>query len=354
MKRIGNFWDKVCSMDNLIEAHKNARKDKLFYQEVKMVDSNPEKYLKKIQDMLINKTYIVSPYIHKTITDRGKVREVYKLPYFPDRIIQWALMLQITDMFESYFVSWSCASRPNKGITYASNILKTYLRQDPQGTKYCLKLDIHKFYPSIDRKICKSLVRKKIKDKEALWLIDLIIDSHTESGLPIGSYLSQYLANFYLTEFDHWLKEQKHVKYIVRYMDDIVILSDNKKYLHKLKKDIEDYLNNKLNLHLNNKWQIFPVDARGIDFLGFLHYHNHKYKLRKKTCKRYKKLCLSIQKKIRKGQPLTYSDWCACNSYRGWLKWCNSNGLYFKYLYPLEPYLKEYYLIEIKGKGGKE
>lgn len=88
MKRLNNIYEKIYDMDNLREAHRNARKDKLFYKEVKMVDSNPDFYLGQIQEMLINKTYQVSPYIHQTVSDRGKVREVYKLPYFPDRIIQ--------------------------------------------------------------------------------------------------------------------------------------------------------------------------------------------------------------------------------------------------------------------------
>ena len=103
MKRYGNIYSKIYDMDNLKFAHKNARKDKLFYKEVKMVDSNEEYYLKQIQDMLINKTYKVSKYEVSIINDKGKERELMKLPYFPDRIIQWAIMLQIEQIFTNTF-----------------------------------------------------------------------------------------------------------------------------------------------------------------------------------------------------------------------------------------------------------
>ena len=136
-----------------------------------------------------------------------------------------------------------------------------------------------------------------------MWLLDLIIDSHNE-GLPIGSYLSQYLANFYLSYFDHWLIEQKKVKYVIRYMDDIIILSDNKKFLHQLRKDIEIYLNNELDLKLKDNWQVYPVESRGIDFVGYKSYHTHRL-LRKKTKKRFIKSMIKIDKYLLTHKTLT-------------------------------------------------
>lgn len=347
MKRLGNIWDKVCDLDNLKEAHKEARKDKLFYNDVQMVDSDPDKYLKIIQEQLINKTYEVSPYKYKIIIDMGKQREIYKLPYFPDRIIQWALMLQIQDYLEKTMIASVCASRPKKGITYAHHLLLEYLREFPEETVYCMQLDIHKFYPSINKEICKQKIAKKIKDKDALWLINKIIDSHQESGIPIGSYLSQYLANFYLNDFDHWLKEQKHQKFYIRYMDDIVILGSNKEELHKLHKEIEEYLAN-LDLELNKKWQIYPIDKRAIDFVGFT--HNHEVtRLRKSSAKRLKKKFRRVLHKVRTGKNITYNEWCSFNSYKGWLFRCDAGSLYAKYLWPLEGAMHQYYLKNIKN-----
>jgi hypothetical protein len=107
--------------------------------------------------------------------------------------------------------------------------LNKYLK-DIEGTKYCLKIDIKKFFPNINHNILKKLLRRKIKDNDLLWLLDEIIDSiDGDIGVPIGNYLSQYFANFYLAYFDHWLKEEKKVRYVIRYMDDIVCLTSIKR-----------------------------------------------------------------------------------------------------------------------------
>jgi len=136
-----------------------------------------------------------------------------------------------------------------------------------------LKLDIKKFYPNVDHEILKQLLRRKIKDSDLLWLLDEIIDS--ADGLPIGNYLSQYFANFYLTYFDHWIKEKKQVRYYFRYADDLVFLSSNKSDLHQLLYEIKNYLSNRLKLTVKENYQLFPVQARGIDFIGYIFYHTH-------------------------------------------------------------------------------
>ena len=146
MKRYGNIYSKIYDIDNLILAHKNARKDKSFYKDVKMVDSNPRYYLMQIQDMLINKTYEVSKYSVSKINDKGKERELMKLPYFPDRIIQWAILLQIESIFMNTFCTHTCASMKYRGIKRASKLTKKYMK-DKENTKYCLKVDVHHFYP---------------------------------------------------------------------------------------------------------------------------------------------------------------------------------------------------------------
>lgn len=155
MKRYGNLFEKICSMDNLIIAHSRAKMDKQFYHEVKMVDSNTEYYLKIIQNMLKNKTYNVNPYKRSTILDKHKERELMKLPYFPDRIIQWAIMLQIEPIFNKTFTTFACASIPDRGIHRAWKLTNRYLTNGPNGIQYCLKLDIKKFYPSVNQDILK-------------------------------------------------------------------------------------------------------------------------------------------------------------------------------------------------------
>lgn len=347
MKRYGNIFAKIYDMENLKLAHQNARKDKLFYKEVKMVDSNPEYYLKKIQEMLINKTYTVSEYDVSVINDKGKERELMKLPYYPDRIIQWAIMLQIEPIFMQVFCTHTCASIVDRGIKKTAHLVEKYMK-NTEETRYCLKIDISKFYPNINHVILKRMLRRKFKDKDLLELLDAIIDSYPgEKGVPIGSYLSQYLANFYLAYFDHWMKEKMHIKMIVRYMDDVVIFHRSKEFLHKLFVKMNNYLNNELILNIKPNYQIFPTEVRGVDFVGYRFFHRFKL-LRKSTCKKFKNRLLQIRDKQDARRMINYSEWCSANSYIGWLIWCDSWRLYEKYIEPILPSLYRYYQSVIK------
>ncbi len=263
-------------MDNLKLADIKARKGKKNQYGVKMFDKCPEVHLNDLQRLLINKGYKTSSYTTFKIYE-PKEREVFRLPYFPDRIAHHAIMNVLEPMFTKVFTADTYSCIKGKGIHGAASTLKEALK-DVTGTKYCLKLDIRKFYPSVNHEILKRLLRKKIKDRDTLWLLDGIIDS--SDGLPIGNYLSQYFANFYLTYFDHWVKQEKCVKYYFRYADDIVILCDNKQDLHTLLSDIRVYLKQELALDVKDNYQVFPVEARGIDFVGYVFYH-HKVMLRK-------------------------------------------------------------------------
>lgn len=332
MKRLGNVYDKICDMENLRQAHMHARRDKTNYNAVQAVDRDIEHYLSVIQQMLQHEAYIVTPqdYRVSTINDKGKERKLWKLPYFPHRIIQWAIMLQIEPTFEQVFCYHTCASLKKRGIKHAYLLTKKYLT-DRAGTRYCLKIDISKFYPNINHTILKKLLRKKFKDYRLLRLLDRIIDSYPgDKGVPIGSYLSQFLANYYLAYFDHWLKENMQVNYVVRYMDDVVVLGDNKTMLHNLLRQMSTYLDAKLKLKIKPNWQVFPVDARGVDFVGYRFFHDY-ILLRKTTCKNFKHKMLYITKKT----TISYSDWCSVNSYIGWLKWCDSWRLSAKYTLPI-------------------
>lgn len=338
-------------MDNLRLAHKNARKDKLFYKEVVMVDSNPDYYLGLIQEMLMNGSYKVMPgdYTVSTIHDKGKDRELWKLPYFPHRIIQWAIMLQVEPIFNEVLTTFTCASLPNRGIHRAMKLMDTYMK-DRAGCQYCLKIDIHHFYPSINHDVLKGLLRKKIKDSKLLALLDMIIDSHPPKGIPIGSYLSQYLANFYISYFDHWLKEKMGVKYVVRYMDDVVILHHSKEFLHWLRKQMDIYLSDLLGLEIKKNWQVFPTAVRGVDFIGYRFFFGFKL-LRKKTYKRFKRTMVKIRQKWESGSRINYREWCSVNSYVGWLKWCDAFRLSLKYLMPVLPAAADYFDNVIKRKA---
>lgn len=351
MKRYGNLYEQICNMDNLITAHHHASTGKGWYQEVKTVNSNTQEYLEILQGMLENKTYETSDYDIFLRQDGVKVRMIYKLPYFPDRICQWAVMQVIEPYLIKNFVRDTYSAIPCRGIHLALERIKKALVTDPEGTKYCLKMDVKQFYPSINHKILKEKFRKLFKDKDLLWLIDEIIDSTPEdSGIPIGNYLSQYCGNYYLSDFDHWIKETEFVfngkvvkiKYFFRYMDDMIILSDSKEFLHYLRKLISEYLMVNLRLTLKNTWQVFPVKDRGIDYVGYRIFPEFVL-LRKRTVKTMTKSLLRIRAKIEDGEALTYHDYCSVNSYLGWMKPCDCHRLKHKYVDPIMPEVNQYY-----------
>ena len=353
MKRYGNLFQKIYDYDNLKLAHQKAREDKSFYKEVKMVDANEDYYLIQIQNMLMWKTYTVVPSDYKMFKklDKGKVREIFKLDYFPHRIIQHALMNVIEDILTKSFIGNTFSSIPERGIHLTLKRMSNDIESDITGTKYCLKLDVEKFYPSVNQGICKQMFRRKFKDADLLWLIDAIIDSmEGDKGIAIGSLFSQWAGNLYLSYFDHWLKEIKGVKYYYRYCDDLVILHRSKEWLHEIKLDIQDYLIVELDLLLNNNRQVFPIAIRGIDFVGYRHFVDY-ILLRKSTAKNMKRKLSRLLKRCRGGHELTNGEWCSVNSYKGLLKWGNCHNLYEKYIEPLLPYCDKYYREVIKGEG---
>lgn len=271
MKRINNIFPLIAEPENLALADRIARKGKATQQGVIEHDRNREQNMKTLHELLLTKQFTTSDYTTFTIFE-PKERHIHRLPYFPDRIVHHAIMNHLEAEFVRTFTRDTYSCIKGRGIHAAARGVRKALSDVP-GTTYCLKLDIQKFYPSVDHAILKQLLRRKIKDQDLLWLLDDIIDS--APGLPIGNYLSQYLANFYLAYFDHWLKEQKQVKYYFRYADDMVILDASKEKLHALLADIRRYLWENLKLTVKGNYQVFPVRARGIDFVGYRFYHSH-------------------------------------------------------------------------------
>lgn len=354
MKRYGYLYEKIYDIENLRLAHKNAQKGKGFYTEVKEINKDLDKWLYKLQSMLINKEYQTSEYEIFIKNDTGKEREIHKLPYFPDRIVHWAIIQVVEPIFLNKLNACTHSAIPNRGIHSAFKQLDKYMKEDIEGTKYCLKMDIKKFYPSINHKLLKDIYRRIFKDKNLIWLLDEIIDStEGDYGIPIGNYLSQYSGNLFLAALDRWIKEKLRIKYYIRYMDDIVILLDNKEDLKTIFKLIKDFLNNILDLEIKDNWQIFPSRVRGIDFVGYRHFGTYVL-LRKSTAKQLKRKMLDIIKKLKNGGNLNYINYCCINSYKGWLIWANCYNLYIVWIKPLEPYCQIYYEEVIKNEKDKE
>lgn len=382
-----DLYEVICSMDNLYRAFLNAKKGKGWYQEVKLIEKRPFYYLAGLQYMLKNHLYHTSEYEIFTLTEGKKAREVYKLPFFPDRIAQWAILQVIEPFLVANMTTDTYSAIPGRGIQPIVDELRGYYKtkkvdgkkktvwipsilvSDEEGTRYCYKIDIHHYYQSINHEILKQKYRKLFKDPELLWVLDEIADSvitaHIEdlsqiylleedidpnTGIPIGNYMSQYSGNFYLSSFDHWLKEEIGVKHYYRYMDDIVIFGDSKESLHKLHKKVEAYLYENLRLSIKGNYQIFPSRVRGIDFVGYRFYGEYTL-LRKSTALNMKRKMRECRKKMENNVAPTYSEWCSFNSYKGYLMNCDSYRLAKKYYDPLIEYMQNYYEKEVKGNG---
>lgn len=341
MKRVGNIYSKIISIENLQLADLKARKGKINTYGVQVHDKNREQNIYNLHIQLQNKTFKTSEYTKFTIYE-PKEREIFRLPYYPDRIVHHAIMNILEPIWYKIFTynTYSCIK--NRGIEKCAAQVSKIIKRYENRPLYCLKIDIQKFYPSIDHEIMKSIVRRSIKDKDVLYLLDEIIDS--AEGLPIGNYLSQYLANLYLAYFMHFVNEKLH--YIIHkstpfevteYADDIVFFSDNKKDLHKAFKIIQEYLSVKLKLTIKSNYQIFPIattkyskDGRGLDYVGYVFFKKQKL-LRKKIKKTFSK----ITKKTNQQSNLSFKEYkMQICPWLEWIKHSNSKRLLNKLIKP--------------------
>lgn len=329
MKRIGFLFDKICDIENIMLAIDNAARGKKNRRVVEYTLQHKEQAAHNIREMLLSKQYRPKPYRAFEIMDgpRQKQRTIFCPAFYPDQIIHWALMQIIQPILLKGMYEFNCGSIPGRGMHYGKRYIERWLRRDRKHTKYCLKLDIKKYYPHIDKEVLKTKFRGKIKDAAALWLIGTIIDSHGE-GLPIGNYTSQWWANFYLQDLDHYIKENLHIKYYLRYMDDMVLFGNNKKALHNARKMIAEFIA-PMGLTLKENWQVFKVDSRPVDILGF-RFYRYKTTLRRKNALRIRR---RVRKAGKKKNP-SVKDARAILSYLGWITHSNSNQYYERYIKP--------------------
>ena len=383
-----DLFNSICSMDNLYRAYQNAKSGKGWYKEVKQIEKRPFYYLAGLQYMLKNHLFKTSEYEIFILNEGKKKRDVYKLPFFPDRIAQWAILQVIEPFLVANMTADTYSAIPGKGIQPIVNDLRGYyktkrvdgkkksvwvpsiLLSDEENTRYCYKIDLHHYYQSINHEVLKQKFRKVFKDPELLWLLDEIADSintateedlielslsgeievDPNTGIPIGNYMSQYSGNFYLSSFDHWVKEELHIKHYYRYMDDVVIFASSKEELHEIHRKVTAYTRDYLHLNIKGNYQIFPTKVRGVDFVGYRFFGEYTL-LRKSTAINFKRKMRACRKKMENNIPPTYSEWCSFNSYKGWLENCDSYRLFKKYMEPLIEYMQNYYEREVKDHG---
>lgn len=317
MKRKGDLFEEICSLENIKRAYLSARKKKTHYKEVKVIDKSPDKWFNELREMLLSGQFKNSEYTIIEKETGGKLRIIYKLPFYPDRIVHHCLVQVLSPLWMNLFIRDTFSTIPGRGIHDTLDRLKKGLR-DKRETTYCLKFDCKKYFPSVDNDILKLLIRRKIKCKKTLVILDEIIDS--TRGIPIGNYISQWLSNVYLAYFDRWIKQEEREKYYYRYADDMVILSSSKEHLHKLFLKIREYFYKNLKLTIKENYQVFPVEKRGIDFVGYRFFHDY-ILVRKSIVARFKRKIVNRNKVTPQDEP----------SYYGWFIHANTFNLLTKY-----------------------
>jgi hypothetical protein len=329
MKRIGYLFEKIYDKNNLKLAIKNASKYKRKRADVRKILNNEEKYINKLYDLLKNETYILNQNLNKfQVIECGKVRDIIEPRFYPDQIIHWALIQVIKDpVLMRGMYEFNCGSINGRGGNLARKYTERIMRK--KKCKYCLKLDIKKYFPNID---CKRLYKKferKIKDEKTLRLIHTIIGDGI--GLPIGYYSSQWFSNFNLQDLDHFIKETLHIKFYSRYVDDMVLCDNNKRKLHQARLEIDRYLKENEGLELKGNYQVFDLTKRPIDYVGYQFQKEHKTLLRKRIFKKIKKRVNKIKKHnnccVKQAQGLM--------SLIGWLKKTLSYNFYSKCIKPI-------------------
>lgn len=304
LKRFKDLYRQVYDFENLYLAYREARKSKRYRDEVLRFSANLESNLIQLQNELIWKQYKVSRYREFYVYDPKK-RLIMALP-FRDRVVQWAIYRVINPLLDRQFIYDSYACRVGKGTHKAADRLQYWLRYlDRRYSKvYVLKQDISKYFYRVDHAVLKGILRKKIADRDLLWLLDTIIDGDGQKfgiplgdhdfefdrladiGMPIGNLTSQLFANLYLNEADQYAKHQLRLKYYIRYMDDILVLHPDKKYLHEVKEVLGAFLTDELHLTLNRKTGI-RLANQGIDFVGYRIWPTHR-RVRRRTVKKIK------------------------------------------------------------------
>ena len=268
MKRHGDLFPKIVRFDNLLLAFRKAAKGKRDYPAVARFEFHLEQALFYLQDQLLSGRYRPGEYSIFHVRD-PKPRQICAAP-FHDRVVFHAVCNVLEPLFERrlIFDSWAC--RRGKGNHAAIKRAQYFSRRHG----YFLQGDVHKYFDSIDHASLKILLRRIIKDKPLLALLDRIINHAPPGlpfgkGLPIGNLTSQHFANLYLGELDHFIKETLRIKGYLRYMDDILLFGDGKPALHRAFAELKNFLAHRLQLTFKNE-NMTPTPVNGgISFLGF-------------------------------------------------------------------------------------
>lgn len=310
----------VATYGNAFLAHANAKRHKRHYASIKQFETDLPANLHKLVDEFAAGTYRTGEYTLDTVNDSGKVREIAKVGY-RDRVAQWMIANYYQPYLGEVFSAHSHAAILKKGIHTALRETEHYIRTE--GYTHCYKFDVRKYFPHVNRAVLKSQMDSDTDDEILRMILrGMVDDAPGGNGIPIGNYLSQFLANRYLTPFDKWL-EERGIPF-VRYMDDVCIYGRSFDELRRIARDVEWYLASALFLEIKPNWQIFRVEDRGVDFVGYRVFPDRTILRRDIFARMRRKVC-RIRKKVKAGDVFTEKMQSALASYLGWIAPCSQS-----------------------------
>lgn len=321
---MSKIYPKIVSFNHLLNAWNEFKKGKKSKKDVLVFEFKLEENLFIIQQELIHKTYKHDGYIKFYIKD-PKMRLIHKATV-KDRLIHHLVSDYLESLFESEFITHSYSSRKSKGThkaVLAFQGMANRISKEGQKTCWVLKLDIKKFFASINHQILTETLLRKIDDKDFIELLQKIIKSFPDKGIPIGNLTSQYFANIYLNKLDQFITKKLDLQYYIRYADDFMILSDNRQYLLDLTFKIKQFLKSKLDLTLHPQKIILRKFQSGVDFLGYIVFPTHILP-RTKTKRRLIKKIKERINEYRSGKIAKEKLEATINSYLGYLSHANT------------------------------
>lgn len=338
MKTYKHLYERYIFDENILVAVHDARKGKPRHKLLAVMDGNPQTWIPVIKKWAVS--FKNAEHIPKVIREgsRNKVREII-VPTDKEQIIHHMLVNPFKEVVLHGMYEHAYGSVPGRGAEKCAYYIKRDIKHDKKNTKYCLKMDIRHYYPSIDTSILKTMLSERIKDDRYLSVLFEVIDVYP-IGLPLGFYTSQWLAQFYLCKLDRFIKQELQAVHYYRYVDDMVIFGSNKRRLHKMRIAIGEYLRKELHLEMKGNWQVFRMDSvdvngnhhgRDLDFLGYRFFRD-KTILRKSIMLR----CTRKAKRINKRHRLTEHDARVMMSYMGRV---DHADVYVMYKERIKPYV---------------
>lgn len=279
--QLAHSFEDIVSVDNLLSAWREFIKGKRKKRDVQKFQLRLMDNIFSLHSDLANFVYRHGGYQAFNISD-PKPRNIHKASV-RDRLLHHAIYRVLYPFFDKTFIPDSFSCRLNKGAHKALDRFRQFAYQVSQNnakTCWVLKCDVKKFFASIDHEVLARILSEHIPDKKILWLIDRVTGSFYSTrigvGLPLGNLTSQLLVNIYMNEFDRFMKHKLKTEHYIRYADDFVVLSENKKRLESLIPRLRIFLAQNLKLILHPDKVFIKTVASGADFLGWTHFTDHR------------------------------------------------------------------------------